>query len=1021
LTAKVITLNVQPGIQRDGTQFDSIKYVDGLWVRFQRGRPRKIGGYNGLFQNATGISRGMIMQSVNGINYVYSGQSDGVYVWQTNNTNGVGSGPTTVTMSSDFSSNANNLWQWDVVYDSGGSGQLTVLGHPGQNLNDISSTVNSPVMVGQLPYGNMSKLGVFTNTTITTNGLPNLTISPPNYAIGAGLSVSGTGIPASTTIKSSVVTSTQLLSSVAVTSTGGTFSASTTSGLFVGQTVAISGSLGSSSLSSVTVTGTSGTFSCSSTTGLYVGQSVTVGGSFTPYSLSSVAITGSSGTFSCTSTVGLAVDQTVYVSGAFQTTSLSSVAITSNTGQFSCASTSGLYVGMPITVTGTQSLSTISGVAVTGTAGQCSCTATTGLYIGQPVFVTGTLTGSETGINTNQIYYIISTNGTTSFTLSATYNGTAITTTAGTTTGLVFQATLYSGVFSNTTYYITATNGTSTFTLSATQNGPSITTVITSLSGLSFVGSLGTGLIPGTIYYIVATNGTSTFSLSTVKGGTPLSATYGSTTGLSFQTVQYAGISPSTTYYIIATNGTSTFTLSATSSGSALSTVVAPLTGLTFTISQSIGIPVNTINSPYYYIIATDNASTFTLSATPGGSAVTTIVAPTTGLTFTLGTFQNVVMTNNATATGSVTLTYDNNIAVSGGVCVLYPYTFVYGNNGLIQNNSAGNLNNWIGADANETNVSGTKVIKGMPLRGGTTSPAGLFWSTDQLTRVTYAPQSVGTSTIYWRYDIISTQTSIMSSQCVIEYDGIFYWAGVDRFLMYNGVVQEIPNDTNLNYFFDNLNYAQRQKVWVSKVPRWGEIWWFYPSGTSTECNNAIIYNVREKTWYDAGFAIGANRSAGVFSEVFRYPIWADNVANNNGTYTLWQHENGVDQVYLTNVDAIQSYFETNSIGWVGGGPGNPQMQGDNVWIRLERVEPDFVQNGDMNLYVKGKGYADEQDVTSQLSPYVFSPTTLKIDMKEQYREMRLRFESNTFNGNYQMGRILISADIGDIRGTGNP
>ena len=590
MTAKVITLNVQPGIQRDGTQFDSIKYVDGLWVRFQRGRPRKIGGYNGLFQNATGISRGMIMQSVNGINYVYSGQSDGVYVWQTNNTNGVGSGPTTVTMSSAFSSNANNLWQWDVVYDSGGSGQLTVLGHPGQNLNDISSTVNTPVMVGQFPYGGMTKLGIFTASTVL-NSTTTATVTPANLLIGIGQSVSGTGITAGTTV-------------------------------------------------------------------------------------------------------------------------------------------------------------------------------------------------------------------------------TAVSTAGGVTT---------------------------------------------------------------------------------------------------------------------------------------------------ITLSQT------------------------------------------------------------ATSSSTQTLTYDNNISISGGVCVLYPYTFVYGNNGLIQNNSAGNLQNWVGADANSNNVSGTKVIKGMPLRGGTTSPAGLFWSTDQLTRVTYAPQTVGTSTIYWRYDIISTQTSIMSSQCVIEYDGIFYWAGVDRFLMYNGVVQEIPNDTNLNYFFDNLNYAQRQKVWATKVPRWGEIWWFYPSGTSTECNNAIIYNVREKVWYDAGFAIGANRSAGVFSEVFRYPIWADNIANTNGSYTLWQHEIGVDQVYLTNVDAVQSYFETNSLGWVGGGPGNPQMQGDNVWIRLERIEPDFVQNGNMNVYIKGKGYADEQDVTSQLSPYVFSPTTLKIDMKEQYREMRLRFESNTFNGNYQMGRTLVSADIGDIRGTGNP
>ena len=664
-------MTIKSGIQRDGTIFASPRYTDGLWVRFQRGLPRKIGGYNALFQNATGISRGLIMQAIQGINYIYSGQSNGVFAWQTNNYNGQGSGPTTVSLSSAFTSNSDNLWQWDVAYDAGGSGQLTVLGHPGQNLTNIDNTNNTPVMVGQFPYGNMTKLGIFTASTVL-NSTVTATITPANLLVSIGQSVSGTGIPASTTITN--------------------------------------------------------------------------------------------------------VQQTA-----------------------------------------------------------------------------------------NQ-------------------------------------------------------------------------TIIT--------------------------------------------------------------------------------------------------------------------------------------------------------------------LSNAATSSSTQTLTYDNNIAVSGGVVVLYPYVFVYGNNGLIQNNSAGNLQNWVGADANQNNVSGTKVVKGMPLRGGTTSPAGLFWSTDQLTRVTYAPQNVGTSTIYWRYDIISTQTSIMSSQSVIEYDGIYYWCGVDRFLMYNGVVQEIQNDTNQNYFFDNLNFQQRQKVWCTKIPRWGEIWWFYPSGNATECNNAIIYNVREKCWYDAGFAIGANRSAGYFSEVFRFPIWADNVlsgyymnsvaivtagtgyaigdvvqvsggqgspallsvtsvsggtvtgltitgggnytATFSGTlntvarapssgsglqisftlaqaYNIWQHEIGSDQIYGTTVDAIQSYIETNSLGWVNGGIGNPSAMGDNVFMRVERVEPDFVQSGSMNLYIKGKGYADDTDVTSTLSPYVFQPNTLKLDMKEQFREMRMRFESNTYGGNYQMGNVLVHGEAGDVRSTGNP
>ena len=586
MTANVISLNIPAGIQKDGTVFDSPMYVDGRWVRFQRGRPRKMGGYRSIFINVPSISRGMIMQSQTGLNYVYSGFFDSLKYWQTDDNNGVGSGPTGITLN-NFTSSANNLWQFDIGYDYNGTGALQLIAHPGQNLLNIDSTAETPVLTGSFPGGTLSKVGVFTavgNLSGTT-----ITIASANFLIGVGQVVTGTGIPANTTVTAATVSS-----------------------------------------------------------------------------------------------------------------------------------------------------------------------------------------------------------------------------------------------------------------------------------------------------------------------------------------------------------GTTTVTVS-----------------------------------------------------------------------------------NSMTTGTGITVTFDNSVSVSGGACMLYPYLFVYGNNGTIRNSSAGDFSNWVAADANENSVSATKIVKGMAVRGGTTSPAGLFWSLDSLIRVTYSPTTVGTSTLYWKYDIVTSQSSILSSQCVIEYDGIYYWCGVDRFLAYNGVVQEIKNNTNINYFFDNLNFTQRQKVWAAKIPRWGEIWWFYPHGDSEECNNAIIFNVRDQIWYDAGFAVGANRSAGVFSEVFKYPIWADNQENQSGNYSLWQHEIGTDTVYLSNVSAVESYFETNSIGWVGGGPGQRTLQGANRWIRLERLEPDFVQTGDMSLVVTGKGYAEDVDDPSD--PYDFSPSTLKLDLREQRREMRLKFISNTVNGNYQMGNVLISADIGDERSTGNP
>jgi hypothetical protein len=96
------------------------------------------------------------------------------------------------------------------------------------------------------------------------------------------------------------------------------------------------------------------------------------------------------------------------------------------------------------------STSSLVSVSITGTGGQFSCNATT-LVVGQYITVSGALsgTGSITGYSNPTSYYIIATNGSTSFTLSTTYGGSAITTTAGTTTGLTFSTSTVLGTLAS--------------------------------------------------------------------------------------------------------------------------------------------------------------------------------------------------------------------------------------------------------------------------------------------------------------------------------------------------------------------------------------------------------------------------------------------------------------------------------------------------------------------------------------------------------------------------------------------
>jgi hypothetical protein len=46
----------------------------------------------------------------------------------------------------------------------------------------------------------------------------------------------------------------------------------------------------------------------------------------------------------------------------------------------------------------------------------------------------------------------------------------------------------------------------------------------------------------------------------------------------------------------------------------------------------------------------------------------------------------------------------------------------------------------------------------------------------------------------------------------------------------------------------------------------------------------------------------------------------------------------------------------------------------------------------------------------------VFGPNTGKVDMREQRRELRIKFRSNVQGGDYQMGKVLLNAEFGDVR-----
>lgn len=345
---------------------------------------------------------------------------------------------------------------------------------------------------------------------------------------------------------------------------------------------------------------------------------------------------------------------------------------------------------------------------------------------------------------------------------------------------------------------------------------------------------------------------------------------------------------------------------------------------------------------------------------------------------------------------------------VSGGICVLHPYLFLYGTAGQILWSDANSPTVFGTGDSGLARIMEGKIVFGIVTRGGFYSPSGLFWGDTSLVRASFIGQPA-----VFRFDTVSDQTSILSSQSVIEYDGLYFWAGVDRFLMYNGTVREVPNQMNLNWFFDNLNIANRQKVFATKIPRYGEIWWFYPRGSSTECNDAIIYNVRENTWYDVGSAPGGARTAAFYAQVFAQPLMFNNSADASGKYWLFKHETGTDAVTGTS-DAIRSFVESSAISFVGAGPNQQGWAGLERNVTIDDFEPDFVMNMPMTFRVAGEKTAQGSPTVTK--SFAYGPATEIVSIREQRRYMRLAFESNVQGGAWQMGQPMLHLRPGDIR-----
>lgn len=167
----------------------------------------------------------------------------------------------------------------------------------------------------------------------------------------------------------------------------------------------------------------------------------------------------------------------------------------------------------------------------------------------------------------------------------------------------------------------------------------------------------------------------------------------------------------------------------------------------------------------------------------------------------------------------------------------------------------------------------------------------------------------------------VSENITIASPLSAIAIEDQVYWMGAEEFYVYSGNVQRLPCSVR-DYVFSDINSDQLEKVTASTNTAFSEIWWFYPSASSTECDKYVVYNYQQQIWYYGSL----NRTVWLDRGVESFPIAAST------DHALYFHERGFDDGSTSPASAITAYIESSQMS---------MGEGDN-FVFLRKLIPDL-------------------------------------------------------------------------------
>jgi len=232
-------------------------------------------------------------------------------------------------------------------------------------------------------------------------------------------------------------------------------------------------------------------------------------------------------------------------------------------------------------------------------------------------------------------------------------------------------------------------------------------------------------------------------------------------------------------------------------------------------------------------------------------------------------------------------------------------------------------------------------------------------------------------------FERLASGCGIASRQAAAVVDARCFWLGTDNFWGYNGIVEQLNCDIR-DLVFGDINRAQISKTYAVHNSAFGEIWWFYPSANSNECDRYAIYNYRENHWTPGTLS----RTAGSNRDVFGRPI----MVGIDGV--VYEHE------LLFNHDGRKPFLRTGPL----------EMGNGEYMIDVTSYIADEEVPGDVEMTFCTRNYPHSE--VCEFGPF---QAGLPTDVRFQARDIEMVYTGKG-NADFRIGSGRLEVTRGDSR-----